>query len=43
MLDKIKNYKNNMFGYASQLRDLRVVGLMVFFQTLHTRTIKEAE
>ena len=30
MLDKIKNYQKTIVSWASQLKDLRVVGLMVF-------------
>ena len=30
MLDKIKNYEKTIAGWVSQLKDLRVVGLMVF-------------
>ena len=30
MFDKIKNYEKTIAGWVSQLKDLRVVGLMVF-------------
>jgi cell division protein FtsB len=30
MLDKIKNYENRIAGWIAQLKDLRVVGLLLF-------------
>lgn len=34
MFDKIKNYQNTIMSYAAQLRDLRVVGLLLFLVIL---------